>query len=188
MKKILPALFMVFLWPYGTNGQVTHAGVDAGYGTSVGEAGFGLYGIYTVNEQIKLVPNFIYFLPHRITTNDGSQTFNWWTVNLDGNYVIRDGSVFQAYGLMGLSFINITGDQDEGMFQDHKSMLKLGLNAGAGFRLPLSDRLIPFAEIKLTLGDHAYFSFREVSTLQLGLAAGILLRIADDRDRNEDEF
>ena len=130
----------------------------------------------------------MYYLPHEITTNDGTQTFSWWIVNMDGNYIILDQATFQVYGLMGLSLVYLEGEQDEGIFQDTKYLYKMGLNVGGGIRLPISDKVAPFAEIKMTLGDKAYFTFREISTTQLGITAGILIRISPDKDRESEDF
>ena len=189
MKKTFTALLFLSVFHICIYGQFTHIGIAGGYGTSIKEPGFGLYGMYTINEQIKITPNLMYYLPHEITTNDGTQTFSWWTVNLDGNYVILDREAFQAYGVMGFSLIYLEGDRDEQpnfQYKDH--FYKMGLNVGAGIRLPISDKVAPFAEVKMTLGDKVVFDYRKVSTTQLVIKAGILIRIAPDKDRESEDF
>ena len=192
MRKTLFIMVFMLLLPVCMFGQFTHVGIAAGYGTSVKQPGFGLYGVYTVNEKIKIAPSAMYHLPHKITTDDGTQTFGWWMINLDGNYIIIDKTGFQGYGLMGLSFVNITGEQDEVIlgqeFKDKQSMLKLGLNIGAGLRFPISDKIAPFAELKVTLGEKADFTFREMTTTQVFLTAGILIRIIADKEEVQEEF
>jgi hypothetical protein len=188
MKTIFMAILFISVFPLYMCGQFTHAGIAGGYGTNVKEPGLGLFGMYTINEQIKIVPNIMYYLPNEITTNEGTQTFSWLIFNLDGEYVIIDQGAFQAYGLMGLGLISLRGEQDEPPFEDTKYLYKMGLNVGAGIRLPVSGKLSPFAEVKMILGDKAYYTFREVSTTQLVITAGILIRIASDRIREVEEF
>lgn len=183
LSAITPAMF----------GQFTHIGAAAGYGLGIKEPGFGLHGMFTVNEQIKIVPSLMYYLPHEIiadlqgTTEDAIQTFTWWIANLDGNYIIVNKDAFQAYGLMGLSMVYLKGEQEYFQFSDKQYHYKLGLNVGAGIRLPVSDKVSPFAEVKITLGDKADFSFGEISVTQLSIAAGVLIRIAPDKDRSAEE-
>jgi len=142
-----------------------------------------------VNEQIKITPNFMYYIPHEIKTSDGTQTFSWWIVNMDGNYVTFERDPIQAYGVMGLSLIYLKGDRDEQPnFQYSDHFYKMGLNVGAGIRVPVSDKVAPFAEAKVTLGDKAVFDYRKLNTTQLVIKAGILIRIAPDKERNADDF
>jgi len=183
-------LFILILTLPGFS-QFTHVGLNAAFATQVKEPGFGLSAIYRVNDQIKLVPNAVYFLPHKITTDYGTQKFEWWAINLDGNYVILSEGIFEGYGIMGLNFMNVTGEQDEILlgtpFKDKRSLLKLGLNIGAGIRLNLGDKVVPFGELRYTLGSKADFNFNHVSTSKVGIFAGILIRISEDREQSETE-
>ena len=171
--------------------QFTHVGVAAGYGTEIKEPGFGAYGIFSVNEQIKIVPNAMYFLPHKVTTDDGTQKFSWWTLSVDGDYIIVNKGVVRFYGIMGLTFISITGEQDEVIsgqpFEDKLTMQKLGFNIGAGIRFPVSEYIAPFAEVKYTLGDAADFEFKNVPVSQFSLVAGILFRINETKPTGQQE-
>jgi hypothetical protein len=191
MKKILSHILLIMFMPGLGFSQLTHLGIQAGFASEVKEPGFGIQVIYRVNDDIKLTPNVSYFLPHKITTEYGTQTFEWWMVNLDGNYVIIKQGIFEGYGLMGLNFSNITGIRDEvelgTTFKDKRSMLKLGLNVGAGLRLNLGDRVAPFGELRYTLGSMADFTFNEVSNSQFGIYAGILIRISEDKERVSSE-
>ena len=118
MKKTLAVVLFLSAFTVGMYGQFTHIGAAAGYGLSVKEPGFGLYGMYTINEQIKIVPSLMYYLPHDITVENWDNlgeyafdTFTWWIANLDGNYVVVNQDAFQAYGLMGLSMAYLKGEQ-----------------------------------------------------------------------------
>ena len=180
------------MFPAGAYSQVTHAGFQAAFSSAVKEPGFGVAVIYRVDDQIKLTPNALYYLPHKITTPLGTQKFEWWGVNVDGNYVIINQGILEGYGLMGLNFMNVKGERDEvelgQVFKDKSSMLKLGLNIGAGMRFNLGDRVVPFGELRFTLGSKAEFSdWAEVSTSQFGIFAGVLVRIAEDKERSAEE-
>jgi hypothetical protein len=192
MKKSLIEILLILLLPAAAYSQFTHVGLQAAYSTQVKEPGFGLLALYRVNDAIKLTPNALYYLPHKINTSLGTQKYEWWTINLDGNYVIVNQGIFEGYGMMGLSFINITGEQDEinhGLvFKDKRSMLKLGLNLGAGLRLNLGERVAPFLDLRYTIGNKAKFSdWGEVSASQFSIFAGILVRIKEDKDRSAEE-
>jgi hypothetical protein len=186
---LLTAIFL-FLTSHSYS-QFTHVGVAAGYGTEIKEPGFGAYGIFSVNEQIKIVPNAMYYLPHKVTTDDGTQTYSWWTINVDGDYIIVNKGVVRFYGIMGLTFMSITGKQDEVIsgqpFEDKLTLQKLGLNIGAGIRFPVSDYIAPFVEVKYTLGDAADFEFKNVPISQFTLVAGIMFRINDTKPKGQQE-
>ena len=70
MKKTMAVILLLSAITAGMYGQFTHIGAGAGYGLGIKEPGFGLYGMYTVNEQIKIVPSVLYYLPHEIIVPD----------------------------------------------------------------------------------------------------------------------
>ena len=194
MRKTIIYILFALILPAAGFGELTHVGPLAGYGTSVKEPGFGILGIYRVNDQIKLAPNALYYLPHEISTQDGMNKFEWWMINLDGNYVLIRQGLLEGYGLMGLNFSSIKGERDEVVlgqpYKDKRTITKLGLNAGAGLRMNVADRVVPFAELRFTLGSKAFFpdySTDEVSLSQFSLYAGVLIRISEDKDRTATE-
>ena len=182
---------MILFLPSLGISQFTHLGLEAGFASQVKEIGFGFQGIYRVNDEIKLTPNVMYFLPHQINTTDGTQKFSWWMINVDGNYVIINQGIAEGYGIMGLNFMSITGEQDEVIngqpFEDKLTMQKLGLNIGAGVRFPVSEYIAPFAEVKYTLADAAVFEFQKVPVSQFCLVAGIMFRINETKPRGQQE-
>jgi hypothetical protein len=191
MKKLIIISLVILCLPVAGFTQFTHLGISAAYSSQVKEPGIGLNGLFRVNDEIKLTPNIMYYLPHKITTDDGTQEFQWYTINLDGNYIIFDQGIFEGYGVMGLNFSVVQGKQDEVIlgetFNDKQTLQKLGLNVGAGMRFNISDKVVPFGELRYTLGSKARFSFNEVSTSQFGIFAGILVRITEDKDRTVSE-
>jgi hypothetical protein len=191
MKNRFFSTLLLTCLPWIGYGQFTHLGPLAAYSSQVKEPGVGIQGIYRVNDAIKITPNALYYLPHKINTSLGTQKFTWWAVNLDGNYVIVNQGLFEGFGIMGLNFTHLTGEQDEEelgqIFKDKRSVLKLGLNVGAGVRLNLGERIVPFGEVRYTIGSKVDFTFNELSTSQFGIFAGILIRINEDKDRTETE-
>lgn len=193
MKSKCKLLFMAFLLCFASisYSQFTHVGLAAGFGSEIKEAGFGAYGIFSVNEQIKIVPNAMYFLPHKVTTDNGTQKYSWWTINVDGDYIFLDKGIVRFYGIMGLTFINLTGEQDEVIsgqpFQDKLTLQKLGLNIGAGVGFPVSQYITPFAEVKYTIGNAADFEFKNVPVSQFSLVAGIMFKINETKTRGQQE-
>ena len=185
----LAAIFLFFASV--SYSQFTHVGVAAGYGTEIKEPGFGAYGVFSVNEEIKIVPNLMYYLPHNVTTDDGTQKYSWWTISVDGDYIIVNKEAVRFYGIMGLTFISLTGEQDEVIsgqpFEDKLTMQKLGLNIGAGVRFPVSEYIAPFVEVKYTLGSAADFEFKSVPVSQFNLVAGIMFRINETKPRGQQE-
>ncbi|MFC2081382.1 hypothetical protein ACFLR8_04150 [Bacteroidota bacterium] len=191
MNKIIIFTLLILFLPLVSYSQFTHLGAKAGFSSKVEKPGIGVYGIYRVNDEIKFTPNALYYLPNKIKTQDGTQTFSWWMINLDGNYIIINEGIVKGYGLMGLNFANVTWEQDEVVLgqpeKQKRSMLKLGLNVGAGIRLNLGDKVMPFGELCYTIGSEADFLINEVSTSQFGIFAGFLIRISEDKDRSATE-
>jgi len=182
-------LFLVCLLTLGCNSklssQITFVGASANYGSWIKEIGASAYGIYSVSKKIDIVPNVTYFLTHEIEINEtlktGTEQYTWWTINLDGHYVVFEKSFFHIFGLMGLNFTTENKIEDyvtQGQpFNIKTNTTKLGLNVGAGVQFPLSKFFIPFTEIKYTLGEKH----------QGVVSLGILFRIAHDRVREEME-
>jgi opacity protein-like surface antigen len=194
MKKRLINILLVIFLPAAGYSQLTHVGLQAAYSTQVKEPGFGIHVIYRVNDDIKITPNALYYLPHEDNDAADSPKYAWISVNLDGNYVVIDQGIFEGYGIMGLNFVHIKGEQEIAgtpPTTDVDSWDKLGLNIGAGIRFNLGDRIVPFGEVRYTVGSKINFSSnKEISSSQFGVYAGILVRILEDKDRSatEDDF
>lgn len=193
MKKRLIHILLVIFLPAAGYSQFTHVGLQAAYSTQVKEPGFGIHVIYRVNDDIKITPNALYYLPHEDKDATGSPKYEWISVNLDGNYVVIDQGIFEGYGIMGLNFVHIKGEQEIAGTPPtpvDNSWNKLGLNIGAGMRFNLGDRIVPFGEVRYTVGSKINFYSDKISSSQFGIYAGILVRILEDKDRSatEDDF
>ncbi len=163
--------------------QFTFAGAAVNYGSWIKEIGGSVYGIYSINNKIDIVPDATYFFPHEeiIDTplDTGTVTYTWWSVNLDGHYIVFEKSIFQFFGLMGLNITNETKLEDyttQGQRFKYKTITtKPALNVGAGVQFHLSKFFTPFIELKYVLGT------RDQAVASLG----VLFRIAPDRESEE---
>ena len=175
---------MAFCCGFKLYSQFTFIGAAANYGSWIKEIGGSVYGIYSVNKRIDIVPNATYFLPHEeiIDTplDTGTVTYTWWSINLDGHYVIFEKSIFQFFGLIGLNITNETKLSDyntQGQRFKYKTITtKPSLNIGAGVQFQLSKFFTPFIEIKYVLGPRD----QAVGTI------GFLVRIKPDRESEEE--
>jgi hypothetical protein len=185
MKKriLLLTSLIILICCSKLSAQFTFVGASANYGTWIKEIGASVYGIYSVNKKIDIVPNGTYFWPHKVIIDEplktGTENYTWWSINLDGHYVIFEKSVFHVFGLMGMNFTNETKIEDyetQGQpFKIKTKTTKIGLNAGAGVQFPLSNFIIPFTEVKYILGE------RHQGVISLG----VLFRIAPDRIKED---
>lgn len=175
-KTLIIAVVLCSFSAAGMYAQFTHLGAGLSYGSEVEEPGIGAYGIYSVNPQIDIVPNFTWFLPHKTDYMDGYRDYYWWSLSIDGHYNALEWQKIQAYGLMGLNFTNVTEDYEyqiqTQVFEDRNSELEAGLNMGVGGSIQLSGVIHPFVEVKYTFGMAEQFA----------VTAGILIRIAPDRE------
>jgi len=179
-KRFILILLIALFVQSGLHAQFTFVGAAINYGTWIKEPGGSAHVIYTVNEKIDLTPNATYFIPHKFEVEDGTHEYTWWTINLDGHYIVFEKSKYQLFGLMGLNFNNEVKRIDELMmgqqpYKDKFTTTKMGLNIGAGGQLHLLKFFNPFAEVKYTLGERD----------QLCFALGIIFRIAPDRVPDE---
>jgi hypothetical protein len=199
MKKILIVAGLIIITVFPGIAQLTHLGLEAAFASEVKEPGFGLNAIYRVNDQIKLTPKALYFLSHTVNTAngadilEGTQKFEWWMINLDGNYVLINQGPIEGYGIMGLNFANVNWERNEVVLgqteEERRQVLKLGLNIGAGIRFNLGEKVVPFGELRYTIGGKADWLVTEVSTSQFSIAAGVMFRINEDKDRsNTDDY
>jgi outer membrane immunogenic protein len=181
-RTLLFVSLLAFLSVSKLSSQFTFIGASANYGSWIKEIGGSVYGIYSINSKIDIVPNVTYFLPHTVEitgASTGSIEYTWWTINLDGHYVFIEKSVFHIFGLIGLNFTNLTAKTDE-LYQGqpfrYKSVTtKAGFDVGAGVQFQLSKFFTPFVEIKYVLGERD----------QAVASMGFLVRIRPDRVREE---
>jgi opacity protein-like surface antigen len=133
MKKIILTIAIVL----GVS-QFAQAQTDLGAGVLLG--GYDSIGIeakanFGVTDQISISPSFDYFLV------DSAYDWTMFMISADGHYNFEVGEGFVAYPLIGLNYLNISGD-------GYSWGTGIGLNIGGGATYGLSDSMKLYAEAK----------------------------------------
>jgi len=137
------------------------AGIGLAYGSKISTAGVCITGQIYINKNIAIAPAFTYYFPSTTGIILGYKR-KWYEGNIDVNYYpnlnILDGKL-KTYGLAGanysiISYPNYTywNFSNE---KDYKSS-RFGLNIGAGADFDMGKKIIPFAQLKYTIGFGSY--------------------------------
>lgn len=137
MKKLLLtfAALCICTGAFAQKGEKA-VGLSFNYGTEIETLGFGLKFNYNITDEIRMAPNFTFFLKK----ND----FSMWDVNLDFNYLFRVAPEFKIYPILGLSVATLHWDNGGQSGNDSR----FGANIGAGFEYDLSREWAINLEIK----------------------------------------
>lgn len=120
------------------------------YGTEVEAIGVQGGATYSFTEEIRGAADVIIFFP------DG---FDWWELNLNGQYQFYSEESISVYGLAGINYATISVDfPGGGSASDSEAGLNLG--GGAEFGLDFANL---YTELKFVLGNAD----------QLALSAGL---------------
>ena len=128
--------------------------VDVGVGVNVGVP------LASLHENLEFSGNFTLYFPDVI---------DYWEV--DGNvrylFALEGNSAMVPFVMAGLAIGNSSWDGDDipGVADD--SNTELGLRVGGGAKFPM-DRLTPFVDLGLTIGDLPDFILRGGFTFPLG--------------------
>ncbi|MDR9418458.1 outer membrane protein [Gracilimonas sp.] len=142
--------------------QFVKAGVGLMYGTEIEQPGIRVDGVYQINEEIRAVADFGFYLPDETESSGGgvtsTTTSTYWELNLNGNYIFSSDteSGMTAYALAGLNYLNFNVDSEAsgGGFTGSTSFSdsEVGLNVGAGIEYALDFGDL-FGEAKYVIGD-----------------------------------
>lgn len=139
------------------------------YGTEIENLGIGVNAEFTITENLRISPSFIYYLPK----DHGIIKTNWFELNANANYYFIQDDKFDVFGLGGLNYSSVNVKYDGPNIGGLNGSIsgsdgRFGLNLGAGANLHLSnDNITPFAELKYVIIDGG----------QLVLAAGVRFKI-----------
>jgi len=127
-----------------------------------------LKGIYEISPPLHVSPSFTFFYPN-ITEDASTNTIvTSMMFDINGQYVFSSSDRFEFYGLAGLDIL-LTWKKDKyessGTFKESDNAL--GLNAGAGSCLKITEKTALFAEAKYIISKYG----------QLMLNAGILINL-----------
>lgn len=133
--------------------QPIRVGVFGGYGTKIEKPAIGAIGEIGIMEKLTVSPSFAYYF---MESNDFMKA-SFFEFNANANYYFVTEGPFQAYGLAGLQVARSSvsmdlGDIGFGMGNIDGSSSKAGFNIGGGANLNLGSKIMPFGELKYTLG------------------------------------
>lgn len=112
----------------------------------IDEVGFGGIGEFKVAPRVTISPQVIFFLPE----DRGNHVTSFMELNGNVNYYFYNSSIFEFYGLGGLNFARRHLDFDDGGDQYDS---ELGLNLGGGINFEVGRNVVPFSELRATIGD-----------------------------------
>ena len=129
MKKLLFSLaaLCICTGAFAQKGEKS-VGLSFNYGTEIETLGFGLKFNYNLTDDVRMAPNFTFFLKKNYHT--------MWDVNLDFNYLFRVMPKFNIYPIAGLSLATIHRQKIGELPSDN--LTKFGVNLGAGFEYDIT--------------------------------------------------
>jgi hypothetical protein len=136
MRKIISSLLvfgMIMLTlPQQMQGQKVGVGIN--YGQKLSTVGGTLDATYRFHQYFRISGNVSVFWPKDF--RQSNNRWNWWTININGNFVFLETGRFRTYLLTGLNYATIQVDYavTGSKFVDSN----LGLNAGGGLEYSFS--------------------------------------------------
>lgn len=115
----------------------------------IDEVGIGGIGEFKVANKVTISPQFILYFPE----DRGNHDVNFLEINVNANYYFYNKDIFEFYGLGGLNFTRRHRDFDNSDYEDDD--LEIGLNVGGGINFELGKSVVPFSEIRATIGDYS---------------------------------
>lgn len=137
MKKLLLSLaaLCICTGAFAQKGEKS-VGLSFNYGSWIETLGFGLKFNYNITDNIRLAPNFTYFIKNN--------NANIWDINTDVNYLFRVAPKFKIYPIAGLSLATWHLKYENVKTNE----TRFGLNLGAGFEYDITREWAVNFEIK----------------------------------------
>lgn len=117
----------------------------------IDEVGIGGVGEFKVGQKVTISPQLIFYFPDDRGNN---VDVNFLEINGNVNYYFFDEDIFEIYGLAGLNFTRVHWDDNNG---NDDSDVEMGLNLGAGLNFDIGKKFVPFAELRITVGEYDQF-------------------------------
>lgn len=135
MNRLILTIFSIGIIlvaiPQHSSAQKVGAGLS--YGNKLNMIGGQVGATYRFHRFFRVSGDVSVFLPKDFKISDNS--WNWWSVNMDGNFVFLETGRFRSYVLAGLNYATIQINYAQTGARDVDS--DLGLNAGAGLEYSL---------------------------------------------------
>lgn len=146
MRKLvfITAALCVGFFSLNAQNRTPKVGVFAAYGTEIEAIGAGVNAEISIVEKISVVPSVSYFF----TKGNTYVKTSFMEFNADGHYTFLESKV-DVYALAGLNYAHTRVK----VGSNSASNGEIGFNLGAGANFNLNLKIIPFAEVKYTLGS-----------------------------------
>ena len=125
LKKVTFILFLV-LGTYGLKAQQFSIGAGLSYMTDINNLGIDVRALYEVEFPWRGSIDFNYIFPDDVF----GININYWSLNLNGHYLLEISDTFEAYPLAGFNIFNVS--VDAGNINIGASSTDVGLNLGGG--------------------------------------------------------
>jgi outer membrane protein X len=151
MLKTVQKLCWLFLLLFISTSTFAQLSVGGGIASGTGNFyPFGVFGraAYQINDKIAAAATLNYFFPKKVPSASTSYT----QINLEGFYTLLDNDWLAAYGIGGVGYSRYSVKYDAPVLGTTKfSDGNFVINLGAGVRYKVSDKFVPFGEVRVPI-------------------------------------
>lgn len=155
MKKVRLAAILItgLLFSLATpkTSEAQKIGAGLNYGSKLNMVGGQVSSTYRFHRSFRIAGDVSVFFPKDF--EDSNDQWNWWSININGNFVFLETGQFRSYLLTGLNYATIQIQSPQEGKNDIDSAL--GLNAGAGVEYSLDFGDL-YGETKYVFIDERY--------------------------------
>lgn len=145
-KQLVVWITLLFSVAVSANAQ-SRVGAFLAYGSEVENLGIGVNGEFYFNDQITLVPSFIFYM----TDDTPAINSTIWEMNLNGQVYFASEQTALIYGFAGLNYTHL---KYKFKLTDTTSRDgELGINVGIGADFDIDSAILPFAQVKYVISD-----------------------------------
>jgi len=151
MTKTIQKTIWLILFLGMSTGVFAQLSVGGGIASGTGNLyPFGVFGraAYQINDKITAAATVNYFFPKKVPSASTSYT----QFNLEGFYTLLDNDWLSAYGIGGIGYSAYSVKYDVPVLGKTKfSDGNFVVNLGAGVRYKVSDKFVPFGEVRVPI-------------------------------------
>jgi hypothetical protein len=150
----------------GISGDKIRLGGDLAFGSEIKNIGFNILGTYDIIDNIRIAPNFTFFLPSKDEFISWSQKTSMWELNIDVHYLLPvKADKIYIYPLAGFNtaFLTYTGTAKDSnlignpTFEYKNTNTDFGLNIGVGGDYHITDQLGALLELRYAISNFHQF-------------------------------
>lgn len=150
MTKTIQKTLWVILFLVMSTGVFAQLSVGGGIASGTGNLyPFGVFGraAYQINDKIAAAATINYFFPKKVP---GAST-KYLQFNVEGFYTLLDNDWLAAYGIGGVGYSAYSLKYDIPLGKTIVSDGNFVVNLGAGVRYKVSDKFVPFGEVRVPI-------------------------------------